>query len=87
MTSSPLAFLRKGSFAVPSFILLKAFTIMNTTQATMRKLMIALMKAPKSMPFSNAGHGDIRPETSVPAPPVMKLDERVDDWVVSQRRD
>lgn len=34
MTSSPLAFFMKGSFAVPSFILLKAFTIMNTTHAT-----------------------------------------------------
>lgn len=68
-----LGVLAKGSFAVPSFILLKAFTIMNTTQATMRKLMIAVMKAPKSMPFSVPGTGIVRPATSVPAPPVMSL--------------
>ena len=65
-----------ASFAGPSAstrILLRVRTRMNTMNAMIRKLMMALMNAPKSMPFSVPGTGMVSPAISASPPPVTSL--------------
>lgn len=69
MTSSPLAFFMKGSFAVPSFILLKAFTIMNTTHATNEEVDDGADERAEIDAVGGACNGDGEAATSVPLPP------------------